>query len=129
MFDDERQSFREEKNVIDSVSHSSSAGFKAAPSTLLRPQSLNLVSVTSQHDFVMHNNLCASENSLNQHQSLYSNGLLNHAVSNGVGSSISMDSGNPQGAQSLESLNDRICSGIHSIPPRQASPASNDLAR
>lgn len=129
VFDDERQSFREEKNVIDSVSHSSSAGFKAAPSTLLRPQSLNLVSVTSQHDFVMHNNLCASENSLNQNQSLYSNGLLNHAVSNGVGSSISMDSGNPQGAQSLESLNDRICSGIHSIPPRQASPASNDLAR
>ena len=52
-------------------------------------------------------NLCTSQNSLDHKKGLYSEVLYNRPVSNEIGSSLSMDSGNPLGTQSLESLDDR----------------------
>ena len=98
VFDDESRTYTEERDLVDGVSSS----------PLLRPQSLNLSSTRNHRDLLLHN---ASLDSLDQAQALYRQGLLNSAVTNEVGSSLSMDSGNPLGTQSLESLDDRT----HSI--------------
>ena len=128
VFDDECQSYTEDRDVVDNVSHDSSSSFKAL-STLPRPQSLNLSSVDNRHEFLLHNNLCTSQNSLDQNQGLYSRGLFNSAAfTNGVGSSLSMDSGNPLGTQSLESLDDRIHPS-HNVSPGDVCAATNPTAR
>lgn len=103
---DVEKSFTEEKDMVDGVSRNSSSSSKA-PSTLPRPQSLNFSATNNRRDFLLHDNLCTSQNSLDHNQGLYSEGLYNSAVTNEIGSSLSMDSGNPLGRQSLESLDDR----------------------
>ena len=78
-----------------------------------RPGSLNLSVKGAQPDeFPLHGGLFTSERSLGH--SPHENGLLPGAVTSKVGSSLSMDSGNPLGAsdlshgtQSLESLEER----------------------
>lgn len=106
VFDDENQSYTESRDAVDDVSCGSSSSLNEH-SPFPRPQSLNLSSTDNRHEFLLHNKLCTSDNSLDQNQGLYSNGLFNSVVTNEVGSSLSMDSGNPLGTQSLESLDDR----------------------
>ena len=119
----------QDKDKTDSVSRDSSSSTNRY--TLPRPQSLNLSSMNNGHDFLLRDDLCTSQNSLNQNRSLYSQGLFNGAaVTNEVGSSLSMDSGNPLGTQSLESLDDRS----HNTPPSntpsdQACSASTRVLR
>lgn len=105
VFDDEK-SFTDEKDMADSVSRDSSSGSKRKIS-LPRPQSLNFSQANSQRDLLLRDNLCTSQNSLDHKKGLYSEVLYNRPVSNEIGSSLSMDSGNPLGTQSLESLDDR----------------------
>lgn len=106
----------QDKDTGDCVSRDSSSSTNRY--TLPRPQSLNLSSVNNRHDFLLHDDLCVSQNSLDQNQGLYCEGLLNKAaVTNEVGSSLSMDSGNPLGTQSLESLDERS----HNTPPSNTS--------
>jgi len=95
--------------------------------TIPRPQSVNLSSMDNRHDFLLRDDLCSSQNSLDQNQGLYAQGLFNNAaVNNEAGSSLSMDSGNPLGAQSLESLDDRS----HNTPPNTSSgEACSDISR
>lgn len=112
----DEKSFIQDKDTVDCVSRDSSSSSNRY--TLPRPQSLNLSSMDNRHDFLLHDDLCASQNSLDQNQGLYCQGLLNKAaVTNQVGSSLSMDSGNPLGTQSLESLDERS----HNTPPSNAS--------
>ena len=94
---------------------------------LRRPLSVNLSSMDNQNDFLLRDNLCTSQNSLDQNQGLYTQGLFNNAaVNNEVGSSLSMDSGNPLGTQSLESLDDRS----HNTPLNTSSgEACSDISR
>lgn len=106
VFDVENQSYTESRDAVDDVSCGSSSSLNEH-SPFPRPQSLNLSSTDNRHEFLLHNKLCTSDNSLDQNQGLYSNGLFNSVVTNEVGSSLSMDSGNPLGTQSLESLDDR----------------------
>lgn len=105
VFDDEK-SFTDEKDMADSVSRDSSSGSKRQIS-LPRPQSLNFSQANSQRDLLLRDNLYTSQNSLDHKQGLYSEVLYKRPVSNEIGSSLSMDSGNPLGTQSLESLDDR----------------------
>ena len=113
---DTRYSGIQHKDNTDCVLRDSSNSTNR--STLPRPHSLNLSSVNSGHEFLLRDDFCTSQNSLDHNRSLYSHGLLNGAtVTNEVGSSLSMDSGNPLGTQSLESLNDRS----HNTPPSNAS--------
>ena len=105
VFGDEK-SFTDEKDVADSVSRDSSSGSKRQVS-LPRPQSLNFSQANNQRDLSLRDNLCTSQNSLDHKQGLYSEVLYSRPVSNEIGSSVSMDSGNPLGTQSLESLDDR----------------------
>lgn len=113
---DTRYSGIQHKDNTDCGSHDSSNSINR--NTLTRPQSLNLSSVNSGHEFLLRDDFCTSQNSLDHNRSLYNHGLSNSAtVTNEVGSSLSMDSGNPLGTQSLESLNDRS----HNTPPSNAS--------
>lgn len=106
----------QDKDMVDSVSRDSSSSVNRY--TLPRPQSLNLSSTDNRHDLLLHDDLCASQDYLDQNQGLYCQGLLNKAaVTNEVGSSLSMDSGNPFGTQSLESLDERG----HNTPPSNTS--------
>ena len=114
---------------MDNLSQVSVSSFKPIPSVLHRPQSLKLASGNSKPGFGMHNNLCTSENSLHRSRGLYSNELLQNGVTNEVGSSISMDSGNPPGAQSLESLSERIHPGSRNMSPEETFSASTPPAR
>ena len=83
-------------------------------------------SMDNQNDFLVRDGLCTSHNSLDQNQGLYAQGLYNNAVvDNEVGSSLSMDSGNPLGTQSLESLDDRS----HNTPNTSSGEACSDISR
>lgn len=113
---DTRYSGIQHKDNTDCGSHDSSNSINR--NTLPRPQSLNLSSVNSGHEFLLRDDFYTSQNSLDHNRSLYNHRLSNSAtVTNEVGSSLSMDSGNPLGTQSLESLNDRS----HNTPPSNAS--------
>ncbi|KAK2551737.1 Tyrosine-protein phosphatase non-receptor type 21 [Acropora cervicornis] len=129
VFDEEGQSLSEGKDTVDNLSQVSVSSFKPIPSALHRPQSLKLASGNSKPGFGMHNNLCTSENSLHRSRGLYSNELLQNGVTNEVGSSISMDSGNPPGAQSLESLSERIHPGSRNMSPEETFSASTPPTR
>ena len=106
VFDDEK-SFTDEKDMADSVSRDSSSAGSKRQIALPRPQSLNFSQANNQRDLLLRDNLCTSQSSLDQKQGLYREVLYNRPVSNEIGSSLSMDSGNPLGTQSLESLDDR----------------------
>ena len=121
----EESSHIQDKHIVGCVSRDSSSS--ANHYTLCRPQLMNLSSMDNQNDFLLHDDLCISQNSLDQNQGLYAHRLFNNAaVNNEVGSSLSMDSGNPLGTQSLESLDDRS----HNTPPNTSSgEACSDISR
>ncbi|XP_020612952.1 uncharacterized protein LOC110051266 [Orbicella faveolata] len=111
--------------MVGCVSRDSSSS--ANRYTLPRPQSVNFSSMDNRNDFLLRDDLCTSQNSLDQNQGFYAQGLFNNAaVNNEVGSSLSMDSGNPLGTQSLESFDDRS----HNTPPNRSSgEACSDISR
>lgn len=114
----------QDKHIVDCVPRDSSS--LANRYTLSRPQSVNMSSMDNQNDFLVRDGLCTSHNSLDQNQGLYAQGLYNNAVvDNEVGSSLSMDSGNPLGTQSLESLDDRS----HNTPNTSSGEACSDISR
>lgn len=121
----EERSRIQDKDMIGCVSRDSSISDNRY--TLPRPQSVNLSSMDNRHDFLLRDDLCTSQNSLDQNQRLYSQGLFNNAaVNNEVGSSLSMDSGNPLGTQSLESLDDR---GHNTTPNTSSGEACSVISR
>lgn len=118
----------QEKDMVDSVSHDSSSSNNRY--TLPRPQSLNLSSIDNRHDFLLHDDLCTSQNSLDHNPGLHCQGLFNSAaVTHEVGSSLSMDSGNPHGTQSLESLDDRNHNTPNTSSASQACSVSTPISR
>ncbi|KAJ7372882.1 Tyrosine-protein phosphatase non-receptor type 21 [Desmophyllum pertusum] len=118
----------QEKDMVDSVSHDSSSSNNRY--TLPRPQSLNLSSIDNRHDFLLHDDLCTSQNSLDHNPGLHCQGLFNSAaVTHEVGSSLSMDSGNPHGTQSLESLDDRNHNTPNTSSASQACSVSTLISR
>lgn len=121
----EERSRIQDKHMVGCVSRDSSSS--ANRYTLPRPQSVNFSSMDNRNDFLLRDDLCTSQNSLDQNQGLYTQGLFNNAaVNNEVGSSLSMDSGNPLGTQSLESFDDRS----HNTPPNRSSgEACSDISR
>jgi len=121
----EERSRIQDKHMVSCVSRDSSSS--ANRYTLPRPQSVNFSSMDNRNDFLLRDDLCTSQNSLDQNQGFYAQGLFNNAaVNNEVGSSLSMDSGNPLGTQSLESFDDRS----HNTPPNRSSgEACSDISR
>lgn len=121
----EERSRIQDKHMVGCVSRDSSSS--ANRYTLPRPQSMNFSSMDNRNDFLLRDDLCTSQNSLDQNQGFYAQGLFNNAaVNNEVGSSLSMDSGNPLGTQSLESFDDRS----HNTPPNRSSgEACSDISR
>ena len=120
----EERSRVQDKHIVGCVSRDSSS--LANRYTLRRPQSENLSSMDNRNDFLMRDGLCTSQNSIDESQGLYAQGLFNNAaVDNEVGSSLSMDSGNPLGTQSLESLDDRS----HNTPNTSTGEACSDISR
>ena len=116
----EERSHIQDKLLVGCVSRDSSSS--ANRYTLPRPQSVNLPSMDNRNDFLVRDDLCTSQNSLDQNEGLFKNA----AVNNEVGSSLSMDSGNPLGRQSLESLDDRS----HNTPPNTSpGEACSDVSR
>lgn len=116
----EERSHIQDKLLVGFVSRDSSSS--ANRYTLPRPQSVNLPSMDNRNDFLVRDDLCTSQNSLDQNEGLFKNA----AVNNEVGSSLSMDSGNPLGRQSLESLDDRS----HNTPPNTSpGEACSDVSR